>query len=91
VSGLKAIGMVFGLLWLIFIVGFGALMSEPGQRWAASGIADAADNQMTEETSETDARPQYSGEYERARRRERDGVDIDSGSARPMVDVDPRH
>lgn len=90
-SGLKAIGMVFGLLWLVFILGFGFIMSSAGQQWAASGYDRSAANMADDARRDDPARYSAFDEEEREYQREREGVHIEQDSARPMVDPDPSH
>jgi hypothetical protein len=86
-SGLKAIGMVLGGLWLVLMILIGA----------GNAYYDRRDRPQVErdipEASDADYsagyRPSYDDEYYRERRREREGVNIDTDSARPMVDVRP--
>jgi hypothetical protein len=90
VSGLKAIGMVFGGLWLFLMMIIGA-----GNAYYKKRAQQHHVPRDIPEASYDDYRRGYRAsaddDYDREYRRAREGVHIDSGSAKPMVDVDPSH
>ena len=93
-AGLRAIGMVFGILYFLFVVIVGG-----GLTWVSMKASDdiaSMDNSSdrAEREEERQRRAYYrdrgyygSDEWERERRRERDGITIDSDSTEPMVDL----
>jgi hypothetical protein len=86
-SGLKAIGMVLGGLWLVLMILIGAgnaYYDKRARQAVPRDIPEASDDEYR-----AGYRPSDNDEAERDYRRRREGVTIESGSARPMVDVDP--
>jgi hypothetical protein len=85
-AGLRAIFGVMCLLYLMFVMGFGGLayVVEKGEQQADRERA------MSDEAGDGDS-DRYAAQNGRAgaTRYEREGVTVDPGSARPMVDVDP--
>ncbi len=92
-AGIKAIAMVFGTLWLLFGLGLAWTSMKFKNDVQSEHVAGESESVSTSEEREERrraARERWS-EAEREYRRDREGVNIDSGSARPMVDVDPSH
>jgi hypothetical protein len=100
VSALKAIVSTISLLvmtfWLLFGLGISWVASKAKSDIESSSGQMTDDNGDLVSSSEERAERRRAArdrvsEYEREYRREREGVSIDSGSAKPMVDVDPSH
>ena len=89
-AGLRAIGMVFGMLWLLFVlvVGFGGTYLDHQLHSAPESVSNVDD---TADRSDRDRYTSQHDEWEREIDREREGVHIDTDSTRPMVDPDPSH
>jgi hypothetical protein len=86
-SGLKAIGMVFGGLMFLLMMFVGAGTAYYKER----ARQEAVQRDIPEASAEEYSRG-YRGnraEIDREIEREAEGVHIDTDSARPMVDVDP--
>jgi hypothetical protein len=85
-AGLRAIFGVICLLYIMFVMGFGGLA------YVAEKAEQQADREraMSDEDGSGDSY-RYGAQNGRAgaTRYEREGVTVDPGSARPMVDVDP--
>jgi hypothetical protein len=82
-------------IWLLF--GFGvswvAWKAKSDMQSSGTEISGSSDtaSRAEERAERRRAAQDRMSENEREYRREREGVNIDSGSARPMVDVDPSH
>jgi len=86
----QMIMLVMMTLWLLFGAGVSWVAWKARNDLATSSSESArADNYMDDD--EANGRPSYYDEYDRERRRERDGVRIDTDSAKPMVDLDRAH
>jgi hypothetical protein len=92
----QMIMLVMMTLWLLF--GFGISwvawkaksdLQSPGTEISSSSgdIVSTAEERAERRRAARDRMSESEREYRRAR----EGVNIDSGSARPMVDVDPGH
>lgn len=82
----QMIMLVMMSLWLLFGAGL-TWVSMKAERDIRSSDSGSMSNSMSD--SEDSYRPSYNDEYDRERRREREGINIDTDSARPMVDVGP--
>jgi hypothetical protein len=100
VSALKAIVSTISLIvmtfWLLFGLGISWVASKAKSDIESSSGESYGSNGETVSTAEERAERRRAArdrisEMEREYRREREGVSIDSGSAKPMVDVDPSH
>jgi len=86
-AGMKAIGMVLGTMWLLLMIVIGA-----GNAYYDGRTRQTVPRDIPEASADDydrGYRPSYNDEYDRERRREREGVHIEPDSARPMVDVRP--
>jgi len=88
-TGMRAIGTVLGTIWLILSVFIGAGNAYYNGRAKQRVPRDIPEASAAE--YDRGYRSSYGAddEYYRERRRERDGVNIDTDSARPMVDLRP--
>lgn len=97
-AGLRAIGMVFGGLYLLFVivVGGGLTWVSMKAKGDIAGVSNgsAAFDSTSESEAERRARRERLREHyadiDREYRQARDGVRIDTDSAAPMVDVERR-
>ncbi len=98
VTALRAIMMAFGMVWLLFVVScgyMGHVVTRAAQQssQSSSGFGDSGRSLAEDPRSEAirEELRREIADMERDEQNRRDGVNIEDGSTRPMVDPDPSH